>query len=42
MKQAIAVATALIVVCATFWFANAESWLRRGGGSTIERQIYHA
>jgi hypothetical protein len=42
MKQAIAVATALIVVCAVLWFANAGSWLRRAGGSPVERQIYLA
>jgi hypothetical protein len=29
MKQAILVAAVLIVVCATFWFASVESWLRR-------------
>jgi hypothetical protein len=29
MKQAILVAAVFIVVCAAFWFAGAESWVRR-------------
>jgi hypothetical protein len=44
MKQAISVATGLIVVCATLWFANAECWLhdylRRAAGLRSTHQVY--